>query len=78
MGFNLFLFPAGGLAPFGGRFAFALVTRFLVMFAPPRLGQNAGLLHLAVEPLEQTIETFSLAAYNLCQIESTSFREELG
>jgi hypothetical protein len=49
------------LAPLGRRFAFSLVGRFLVMFTPPGFREDARLLDLTVEPLEQALEAFFIS-----------------
>jgi hypothetical protein len=60
------------LAPLGRRLALPLVGGFLIVFAPPGFREDARLLDLTVEPLDQALEAFFIARYDLCQITSSS------
>jgi len=60
-------------APFGDCFTLPLVAGFLVMLTPSGFREDAGLLNLPVEPLEQALKVFLFSSYNLCQLTSASF-----
>jgi hypothetical protein len=43
------------------------------MLTPSGFREDAGLLNLPVEPLEQALKVFLFSSYNLCQLTSASF-----